>query len=166
MTIPPAVKLGPRTPRINYARGKEPDAVKSARRGCEDGVKGASLLIAHERTRYLSAMLAIERVGRVTVLTLQGRLVTEQALELKPKLDTYAAGRPGDTLLDMSRVVYFSSYLVGVLVSLRSTLHEQGAKCHLVGLDPKARFVLKVSALEDLFTYHATREEALSAMET
>jgi len=111
-------------------------------------------------------MLDIEQVGRVTVLTLQGRLLTEQAQELKPRFDSYAAGTPGDTLIDMTRVGYFSSYLVGILVSLRSTLHERGKSLHLVGLDQKARFVLKVAALDNLFTYHATREEALAAIGT
>ena len=109
-------------------------------------------------------MLSIEKVGRVNVLTLQGRLLTEQAQELKPRIDAYAAGSPGDTLLDMSRVGYFSSYLVGILVSLRTKLHEQRATLHLAGLDAKVRLVLKVSALEELFTYHENREEALSAM--
>ena len=106
--------------------------------------------------------LTVESIDGVRVVTFEGRLVTEVAQSLKPMLDEYAAGRPGDTVLDMSAVPYVCSYLIGILVSLRTRLGEQGASVALAALDPKIRFILQVSGLEGLFSYHASRNEAIA----
>jgi anti-anti-sigma factor len=106
--------------------------------------------------------LSIERVNGIGVVTLEGRLVTEVAQSLKPQLDEYVTGRPGNTVLDMTGVAYVGSYLIGILVTLRTRLGEQGSRLHLAAVDPKIRFVLQCSGLEPLFTYHASRDEALA----
>ena len=108
--------------------------------------------------------LNVETVGAVRVVTLEGKLATDVAQDLKTEFDAYVAGAPGPTLLDMSGVKYISSYLLGVLVALRSRLSERGFGLHFAGLDQKHRFVLKVSGLEDLFFYHVTRAEGIAAL--
>jgi anti-anti-sigma factor len=108
--------------------------------------------------------LAIENVNGVRVVTLEGRIVTEAAQDLKIEFDGYVGGTPGPTLLDMSRVGFMSSYLVGVLVDLRTRLSAKGFGVHFAGLDPRHHLVLKVSGLDGLFTYHATREEGIAAL--
>ena len=108
--------------------------------------------------------LNVETVGTVQVVTLEGKLVTDVAQDLKTEFDAYVGGTPGPTLLDMSAVRYISSYLVGVLVALRSRLSERGFNLHFAGLDSKHRLVLKVSGLDDLFRYHATRAEGIAAL--
>ena len=108
--------------------------------------------------------LKIETVGTVRVLTLEGKLVTEIAQDLKVEFDTYADGNPGPTLLDMSDVRYVSSYLVGVLVTFRSRQFQRGFEVHLAGLDPRHRLVLQIAGLDGLFQYHATRAEGIAAL--
>ena len=108
--------------------------------------------------------LKIEAVGALRVVTLEGKLVTDIAQDLKNEFDAYTNGSPGPTLLDMTGVVYVSSYLVGVLVSLRTRLSERGFELHFAGLDPRNRLVLRVSGLEQLFQYHATRAEGVAAL--
>jgi anti-anti-sigma factor len=108
--------------------------------------------------------LNVETVGAVKVVTLEGRLATEIAQDLKGEFETYVAETPGPTLLDMSGVKYISSYLVGVLVALRTRLSERGFNLEFAGLDSKHRFVLKVSGLDELFRYHETRAEGIAAL--
>ncbi|MGA7991852.1 MAG: STAS domain-containing protein [Thermoanaerobaculia bacterium] len=108
--------------------------------------------------------LNVESVGQVRVMTLEGKLATDIAQDLKTEFDAYVAGSPGPTLLDMSGVRYISSYLVGVLVDLRSRLSQKGFELHFAGLDAKHHLVLKVSALDGLFRYHDTREEGIAAL--
>lgn len=108
--------------------------------------------------------LNVETVGSVNVVTLEGRLVTEVAQQLKGDFDDLAARMPAVTVLDMSRVGFMSSYLVGVLVALYTRLAEKGLSVHLAGLDARQRLVLKVSDLERYFTFHDNREEALAAL--
>ena len=109
--------------------------------------------------------LNIETVGAVRVVTLEGKLVTESALGLRSEFEEYAGGSPGPTLLDMTAVKYFSSYLVGVLVVLRTRLAEKGLALHFAGMDSKQRLVLRISGLESLFEYHATRDDGIAALE-
>ncbi len=108
--------------------------------------------------------LDIETVGGVRVITLEGRVLTEIAQDLKPRFDEYAAGTPGPTLIDMSGVRYVSSYLVGVLVDLHSRLSAGGFPMHFAGMDPRHRLVLKVSGLEDLFHFHESRAQGVAAL--
>ncbi|HUM02876.1 MAG TPA: STAS domain-containing protein [Thermoanaerobaculia bacterium] len=108
--------------------------------------------------------LNVETVGPVRVVTLEGKLVTEAAQDLKNEFEAFVAATPGPTLLDMSGVRYMSSYLVGVLVALRTRLSERGFDLHVAGLDSKHLLVLKVSALDQLFRCHATRSEGIAAL--
>src|ERR1700686_1489618 len=103
--------------------------------------------------------LNIEIVGEVHVVTLEGKLVTDIALDLKTQFDAYVAGTPGPMLIDMSGVRYISSYLIGVFVELRSKLSARGFALQFAGMDPRHRLVLKVSGLDELFHYHASRAE-------
>jgi anti-anti-sigma factor len=108
--------------------------------------------------------LIVETTGVVRVITLEGKLGTEIAQDLKVEFDSYCAGTPGPTLLDMSAVKYISSYLVGVLVELRSRLAANGYELHFAGIDPRHRLVLRVSGLDELFEYHAVREDGIAAL--
>jgi anti-anti-sigma factor len=108
--------------------------------------------------------LDIETVGTVRVITLEGRILTEIAQDLKPQFDAYTASTPGPTLIDMSGVRYVSSYLVGVLVDLNSTLSAKGLSMHFSGMDPRHRLVLKVSGLDNLFRFHESRAQGIAAL--
>ena len=98
------------------------------------------------------------------VITLEGKLGTEIAQDLKTEFDAYLAGSPGPTLLDMSQVRYISSYLVGVLVDMRSRLAARGYALHFAGIDARHRLVLTISGLDELFGYHAERAEGIAAL--
>jgi len=108
--------------------------------------------------------LDIVTTGVVHVITLEGRVLTEIAQDLKPQFDAYAAATPGPTLIDMSGVRYVSSYLVGVLVELNSRLSAKGFAMHFAGMDPRHRLVLKISGLEGLFQFHESRAEGIAAL--
>ena len=108
--------------------------------------------------------LIIETVGPVRVVTLEGKLVTEAAQDLKHEFDAFAREAPGPTLLEVSGVKYISSYLVGVFVAFRTRLAGQGASVHFAGLESRHRLVLRMSGLERLFEYHETREEGIAAL--
>ncbi|HQQ76374.1 MAG TPA: STAS domain-containing protein [Thermoanaerobaculia bacterium] len=108
--------------------------------------------------------LNVETSGVVRVITLEGKLGTEIAQDLKTEFDAYLAGSPGPTLLDMSQVRYISSYLVGVLVDMRSRLAARGYALHFAGIDARHRLVLTISGLDELFGYHAERAEGIAAL--
>ena len=72
--------------------------------------------------------LIVERLGELQVVTLEGRLATDVAQELKNEFEAYAEGTPGPTLLDMTGVKHKSSYLVGILVALRTHLSKRDSK--------------------------------------
>jgi anti-anti-sigma factor len=108
--------------------------------------------------------LDIETAGSVRVITLEGKVLTEIAQDLKPQFDAYAAEAPGPTLVDMSGVRYVCSYLVGVLVELNSRLSAKGFAMHFAGMDPRHRLVLKISGLEGLFQFHESRAQGIAAL--
>lgn len=108
--------------------------------------------------------LDIETVGAVRVITLEGRVLTEIAQDLKPRFDEYAAGTSGPTLIDMAGVRYVSSYFVGVLVDLHSKLSARGFAMHFAGMDPRHRLVLKISGLDGLFQFRESRDAGIAAL--
>ena len=108
--------------------------------------------------------LKVENLDDVRVVTLEGRLVTEVAQNLFAEFNEYVEGSPGTTLLDMTGVRYMGSFLVGVLVNLRTGLSKRGFALHVAGLESRNRLVLRVAGLEGLFDFHLTREEGLASL--
>ena len=104
----------------------------------------------------------MEKRDGVSVITLSGKLNTEAAQAMKQELYDYCASKPGDVLVDMSRVGFVSSYLIGILVACHKLLKESGHRLHLAGLDSHLRTVLEVSGLTDVFPHHETEEEGVA----
>lgn len=94
--------------------------------------------------------------GGASVITLSGKMNTEAAQALKQELYDYCGSKPGDVLVEMSRVGFVSSYLIGILVGCHRLLNESGHRLHLAGLDSHLRTVLEVSGLNEVFPQHET----------
>jgi anti-anti-sigma regulatory factor len=67
--------------------------------------------------------------------------------------------------VEMSRVGFVSSYLIGILVACHKLLKESGHRLHLAGLDSHLRTVLEVLGLTDVFPQHETGEAGVAHLQ-
>jgi len=102
--------------------------------------------------------MELQKRDGVSVITLSGKMNTEAAQAMKQELYDYCGSKPGDVLVEMSRVGFVSSYLIGLLVGCHKLLKESGHRLHLAGLDSRLRTVLEVSGLTEVFPQHETEE--------
>jgi anti-sigma B factor antagonist len=108
----------------------------------------------------------VEKKDGVSVITLSGKLNTEAVQAMRQELYDYCGSKPGDVLVDMSRVGFVSSYLIGILVGCHRLLKDSGHRLHLAGLDSHLRTVLGVSGLTDVFPQHETEEAGVAHLRT
>jgi len=64
-------------------------------------------------------------------------------------------------VLELDRLEYLQSHLIGQLVWLYKRIHSQGGVMRICGLSPATWDVLRVSQLHDRFPYYPDREAAV-----
>jgi anti-anti-sigma factor len=67
-------------------------------------------------------------------------------------------------LLNLSRVRYISSDVLGVLAMVRRQIDRARGTLGLCGLDPTLRQMMRICHLEELFDIYADESEALDTM--
>lgn len=71
-------------------------------------------------------------------------------------------GGPGRALvLDLSRLAYVGSSVLGLLVSVRQTVKEAGGRLVLCGLSERLMQIFRTRSLERLFVIRRSREDAV-----
>ncbi len=88
--------------------------------------------------------------------------LTEQLREELKQVSSGSEGKP--LLLDLSMVEVVPSVTLGVLVELANRCRKDKHHLSLIRLQPKVREILRVCALDKLFTIHADEDEALASL--
>jgi len=105
---------------------------------------------------------SVDRVDGALVVHLVGELDLYNAPNLREALSTLAAEEPNRVVIDLAEVEFVDSTALGVLIEVRSRLHEpRGFLLAAPGVETHR--ALQVSGLDRHLGVHATVEEALQA---
>jgi anti-anti-sigma factor len=110
-------------------------------------------------------LLEVRQAGGVTVARLAGGDTWDNELTafLAARLDALT-GRAG-LVVDLSRVTFLDSTLVGLLVGLHKRARQAGGRLALCGLGPHAREVLDRTRLDRVLHVYPGEAEAVATFE-
>jgi anti-sigma B factor antagonist len=105
-------------------------------------------------------------VNDVTVLTLKGRVVTEDRDVLGTAIDALVEQGRVKLILDLQDVTYVDSSGLGLLVSKYVTVHRRGGDVKLLHLTARSSHLLEVTHLTQVFESFDSEGDAVRAFET
>jgi anti-anti-sigma factor len=112
----------------------------------------------------MAELFQVTDVGPVQVIELRlpETLDSDEFGRLNESLIAAAAGGPDRALvLDLSRLAYAGSSVLGLLVNVRQKVKEAGGRLVLCGLSDRLLQVFRTCSLERLFVIRRSREEAI-----
>jgi anti-anti-sigma factor len=121
-----------------------------------------------EQTSEPSDALTIERHGELTLITATPALETldfrleEQVADLV--MDPFNDQESPLVIFDLSRVDYFGSMFLALLLRCWKRALAQGGMMALAGVSPRARELLRVTSLDMVWPIYANRQEAVEAL--
>lgn len=106
--------------------------------------------------------ISARRVGDVTVLDLDGRLIFDDGFEpLREKLSEVIGNGETNVLLNFDRVSYLDSAGIGLIACKYVTMKRLGGQLKLCSLHPRTHDILNITGLLTVFESFPTEEEAL-----
>ena len=72
--------------------------------------------------------------------------------------------QPVKMIVDFSRVVFFSSHMLGLLVDIWRRLKDCGGILVISGINPTLTRVFRITSLDKVFTFYPDIESALKAL--
>ena len=113
----------------------------------------------------MADLFHVTQVGPVQVieLWLPETLDSEEFGRLNESLLAAAAGAGADhaLVLDLARLAYAGSSVLGLLVNVRQKVKEAGGRLVLCGLSERLLTTFRTCSLERLFVIRRSREEAV-----
>ena len=113
----------------------------------------------------MAELFQVSDAGGVQVieLGLPEHLDSEEFGRLNESLIAAAGGGPDRALvLDLSRLAYAGSSVLGLLVNVRQKVKEAGNRLVLCGLSERLLQTFRTCSLERLFVIRRSREEAVA----
>jgi anti-sigma B factor antagonist len=106
-------------------------------------------------------------VGRVTVLDLTGRLMTEQGADhLKDKINSLISQQRTHILLNLKNVPYIDSGGLGQLVASFGSVMRAGGALKLVNVSSRNHDLLSITRLVTVFESFDSEAEAVQSFAT
>jgi len=106
--------------------------------------------------------ISARRVGEVTILDLDGRLISDDGFEpLREKLSEVIGDGETKVLLNFDRVSYLDSAGIGLIACKYVTMKRLGGQLKLCNLHPRTHDILNITGLLKVFESFTTEEEAL-----
>jgi anti-anti-sigma factor len=106
--------------------------------------------------------ISARRVGEVTILDLDGRLISDDGFEpLREKLSEVIGDGETKVLLNFDRVSYLDSAGIGLIACKYVTMKRLGGQLKLCNLRPRTHDILNITGLLKVFESFTTEEEAL-----
>ena len=102
------------------------------------------------------------KLGNVTVVSVQGRIVNGETASLRKTVDAQSKG--GTVLLDLSRVSAIDASGLGLMLEMREQTQSKGIRFKLMNVTKLVARVLEVTKLDSVFDICATATEPLPAM--
>lgn len=118
--------------------------------------------------RSTTDLFKMSRVGLVNVieLTLPPTLDIDEFDRLNESLLAVVRAEPGaGWVLDLSRLSYVGSALLGLMVNMRQQIKQSGGRMALCGLSPQLVHIFNTCCMERLFRIVKSRADAVSAAE-
>ncbi len=111
-------------------------------------------------------MMNIQEIaaGHVTVLAINGRIDSSNAMDLSNRLREMYAQRGRLLLLDLEGVDYITSAGFRTLLIGRRHATSSGGSLALCSLAPKLRELFDMGGFIDNFSIHPTREEGIARL--
>jgi anti-anti-sigma factor len=107
------------------------------------------------------------RVGDVTILELDGRLVVDHGeTQLRTWVDRIVAEGRLKIVLDLQKVTVLDSAGIGMLVSKYLTVHRKGGKLKLLHLTLRSDYLLHITKLFGVFEIFESEDAAIRSFET
>lgn len=105
-----------------------------------------------------------EIIIRIGVVRLQGRLDAQSAPNLKAVWRQYEERGINSVFLNLELVEFIDSLGVSTLVSGLKQMRSRGGDLRLIGVQPSARVIFELMALDKVFNIFDTEEHALKGM--
>ena len=108
--------------------------------------------------------LEIERAGRAVVVVFTSACISDveeistASVRVKDHIDKET---PGIVVFDFSRVKFFSSQVLGLLLEARARQQDHGGKVVICGLNAQLQRVFKITNLDTIFTFYPDKDAAL-----
>jgi anti-sigma B factor antagonist len=105
-----------------------------------------------------------ERPARagVVLFVLYGEVDLHVAPELRSRLTAAIEEGADYVVIDLSRVTFLDSMALGILLGALKRLRPVGGELRLVVPNTDLRRIFEITLLDQVFTIHATRHEALA----
>lgn len=98
------------------------------------------------------------------IMRLEGNCDLAGGGVLEQKLTFLSAGRPQRVVFDLEALEFIGSFGIGQLVAFNKGLRINGGKVALARVSEGIHHALKFSRLTDMFSVHATVEDAKAAL--
>jgi anti-anti-sigma factor len=110
--------------------------------------------------------LTERRLGEVTVLDLDGRLVLEEGdAVLRERVRALVAEGRLKILLNLRRVTYIDSCGIGVLIAKFVSVRRAGGDVRLLHLTARSRHLMEITKLLNVFRIFDSEPDALASFE-
>ena len=104
------------------------------------------------------------RVGNVTILDLQGRLVLDDGDDqLRDRIAALSDEGRINVLVNLQDVTYVDSCGIGVLIAKYVSLRRKGGSVKLMNLTPRSHHLMEISKLLGVFETYESEEQALAS---
>ena len=102
-----------------------------------------------------------DKGGHRALVTLDGRLDANSAVDLKSSLKQAAERGTIFQVIDMSRVNFIDSSGLSVLVAVYKIVRERGGSIVLIDVGPQVRVALELTRLDQVFPTYADAKTGL-----
>ena len=128
-----------------------------------DGLDGEGIT---DRANVEVKGLAIqsEQVDGILIARLDGRVDGKNAQEFQGAVESLLAGKDVNLLLDLEQVTFLSSVGLGVMLAIARQLHRRAGKIAVCSLSDSIRGVFFISGFHKIIPTHASREDAIAAI--
>jgi anti-anti-sigma factor len=104
------------------------------------------------------------RSGQVCIVSLSGRINNSNAGDLTNRINSLIAGGEKNILLDFGSVLYLTSAAFRALLVATDEAERNAARFVLCSVGGHVRELFENGGLLEVFTIHASREEALARL--
>lgn len=115
----------------------------------------------------MSLKFTVSSEGKCGVLSLQGRTIDDEVIStILLQVDRMIALGKKYWLCDLSQLEYCNSTGLNVFIRILTKSRNVGGDCALINLQPAVQQLFEISKLNEIFTSHASLEEALARYNT
>lgn len=105
----------------------------------------------------------IKKIGKVTVMSLQGSLEVSLQEQFKANVLKQISGDPCSLVISLKEVDFIDSACLGALIAVARRLRERGGDLKLSDLSPEVRSIFQITRLEKVFEIFEDADSAVSA---